>query len=111
MNVGELESAKRRALNLFDAWNQITGVVTPGTSYYAEIQACIEDAVECGAQAATGDFKRLNGEDGPIAGAPTAIGDECTNCGMPLPIGCSGHFKEDRTCRLRANAPKPGDPK
>jgi len=69
MNIGQLESAKRRALNLFDAWNQITGLVPPGTSYYAEIQSCIEDAVECGAQAATGDFRRLAGEEGPIAGA------------------------------------------
>jgi hypothetical protein len=69
MNNGELASAKRRALNLFDAWNQVTGFVPPGTSYYVEIQACIEDAVECGAQAATGDFRRLDAEIGPIAGA------------------------------------------
>lgn len=70
MNVGELESAKRRALNLFDSWNQVTGFVPPGTSCYAEIQSIIEDAVECGAQAATGDFRRLDAEEGPIAGAP-----------------------------------------
>lgn len=72
MNAGELESAKRRALNLFDAWNNVTGFVEPGTSYYAEIQGCIEDAVECGAQGATGDFKRLENEEGPIAGFPPA---------------------------------------
>lgn len=71
MKSGELKSAKRRALNLFDAWNQITGFVPPGTSYYYEIHGCIEDAVECGAQAATGDFRRLEGEEGPIAGAPS----------------------------------------
>jgi hypothetical protein len=70
MNIGQLESAIRRALNLFDSWNQATGFVAPGSSYYSEIQACIEDAVHCGAQAATGDFKRLDGELGPIAGAP-----------------------------------------
>lgn len=70
MNNGEMESAIRRALNLFDAWNSVTGFVPPGSSYYAEIQGCIEDAVHCGAQAATGDFKRLEGEEGPIAGCP-----------------------------------------
>ena len=73
MNVGELESAKRRALNLFDAWNQVTGQFEPGSTYYAEIQGCIEDAVECGAQAATGDFRRLEGEEGPIAGCPSDL--------------------------------------
>jgi len=70
VNRGELDSAIRRALNLFDKWNQVTGFVKPGTSYYSEMQACIEDAVYCGAQAATGDFKRLEDEEGPIAGAP-----------------------------------------
>jgi hypothetical protein len=69
MTVGELEAAVRRASNLFDAWNQVTGFVVPHTSYYAEILSCIEDAVHCGAQAATGDYKRLDGEEGPIAGA------------------------------------------
>lgn len=78
MNQGELESAVRRALNLFDQWNQVTGFVKPGTSYYAEIQGCIEDAVHCGAQAATGDFKRLDSEEGPIAGAPTSLGVRAT---------------------------------
>lgn len=77
MNVGELGNAKRRALNLFDAWNQVTGFVPAGTTYYAEIQGCIEDAVECGAQAATGDFRRLDGEEGPIAGATSPDSGDC----------------------------------
>jgi hypothetical protein len=68
---GELDNAKRRALNLFDAWCQVTGFVVSGTSYYFELQGIVEDAVECGAQAATNDFSRLDGEEGPIAGAPT----------------------------------------
>lgn len=73
MNRGELESAKRRAMNLFDAWNQVTGKFPPGTGYYGEIEAIIHDAVHCGAQAATGDFRRLENEEGPIAGCPDAL--------------------------------------
>lgn len=72
MKVGELRSAIRRAQNLFDNWNQCTGQFQPGSSYYDEAQSLIEDAVHCGAQAATGDFKRLEGEEGPIAGAPSS---------------------------------------
>jgi hypothetical protein len=68
MTKGELDGAIRRALNLFDAWNQVTGVFPRGTSYYGEVQSLIEDAVHCGAQAATGDYKRLEGEEGSIAG-------------------------------------------
>lgn len=74
MNAGELMDAKRRALNIFDNWNQVTGVAPHGSSWYYEVQEIIGDAVECGAQAATGDFKRLDGEEGPIAGAPGAEG-------------------------------------
>lgn len=70
---GEIDSAVRRALNLFDAWNQCTGFVTPATGYYSEIQGLIEDAVHCGAQAATGAFKRLENEEGMIAGAPSEL--------------------------------------
>ena len=44
------------------------GALEPGSSYWYEMQAVIEDAVHCGAQAATGDFKRLENEEGPIAG-------------------------------------------
>jgi hypothetical protein len=73
MKVGELNSAIRRAQNLFDNWNQCAGIpaLRPGTGYYDEVQSLIEDAVHCGAQAATGDFRRLDGEEGPIAGAPS----------------------------------------
>jgi len=68
MKVGELEGAIRRARNLFDAWNNVTGQFPIGSSYYAEICSCIDDAVHCGAQAATGDYRRLEGEEGPIPG-------------------------------------------
>ena len=63
MTKGELDGAIRRALNLFDKWNDCTGFATKNTSYYYEIQGCIEDAVHCGAQAATGDYRKLESEE------------------------------------------------
>ena len=62
MTVGELDRAIHRARNLFDQWNDCTGVLSPASSYYFEMMACLEDAVHCGAQAATEDFKKLDGE-------------------------------------------------
>lgn len=61
---GELEFAKRRALTLFDKWNDCTGFVTKFTSYYYELQSCLEDAVECGAQVAVGIHEPLPSEEG-----------------------------------------------
>lgn len=58
MNEGELRDAKRWALNLFDEWVEITGFVSPGTSYYGELQSLLEDAVEIGAGIACGASKR-----------------------------------------------------
>ena len=52
MTKSELDYAIRRAHNLFDKWNDVTGFVEPCTGYYDEIQGIIEDAVHCGAQAA-----------------------------------------------------------
>jgi hypothetical protein len=62
MTKGELDSAIRRALNLFDKWNGVTGLVEEHSGYYYEIQGVIEDAVHCGAQAATGDYRKLEVE-------------------------------------------------
>lgn len=62
MTKGEVEYAERRALNLFDKWNDVTGFVPKFTSYYYELQGIITDAVHCGAQGATGDFKTLESE-------------------------------------------------
>ena len=59
---GEIEFATRRALNIFDKWNEITGFVVPFTSYYYEMQACITDAVHCGVQVAVDDYKLLESE-------------------------------------------------
>lgn len=62
MTVGELEQAKRRALNILDRWLDVTGAIDMNTSWYYELQSIVEDAVHCGAQGATGDYKRLEGE-------------------------------------------------
>lgn len=62
MTRGELQNAKRRALNIFDDWVAVTGVVGMNTGYYYEIQSLIEDAVECGAQAACGVWEPLTSE-------------------------------------------------
>lgn len=62
MTNGEMEFAKRRALNLFDKWNDCTGFVPKFTGYYYEVQGLIEDAVECGAQAAVGVHEILESE-------------------------------------------------
>lgn len=59
---GQMSDAVRRALNLFDKWNDCTGVVPKGTSYYYEMQSVIEDAVHCGAQAAVGVHELLESE-------------------------------------------------
>jgi len=59
---GVVDNAVRRALNLFDKWNDVTGFVPKHTGYYYELQGVIEDAVHCGVQEITGDYKKLDGE-------------------------------------------------
>lgn len=65
MTKGQMETAIRRALNLFDAWNRVTGYVPEETGYYYELQSVIEDAVHCGAQAALGVHEKLESEKKP----------------------------------------------
>lgn len=65
MKTGELNNAVRRALNIFDQWVDTTGFVEPHTGYYYELQGLMEAAVHCGAQAATGDYKKLEVEEKP----------------------------------------------
>lgn len=62
MRQGELDRAKRRALNILDEWLDLTGVIPPGSSYVWEMQSVVEDAVECGAQAASGVHEPLQAE-------------------------------------------------
>jgi len=52
MTAGELAYAIRQALNVFDNWNDTTGAIPKGTSWYYECQSCIEDAVKIGAKIA-----------------------------------------------------------
>ena len=74
MKRGELKDAQRRALNILDAWNEVTGAIVRGSSWYYELQSVVEDAVHCGAQAATGDFRPLEGE--PEGNCPKPAGKE-----------------------------------
>lgn len=62
MNQSQLDYATRRALNIFDAWCKVSGAVVMHGSTYSEIQGCIEDAVKCGAQAASGVEEILESE-------------------------------------------------
>lgn len=64
MQKGEVESAERRAINLFDEWVDVTGFVQKHTGYYYELQGIITDAVHCGIQQALNDFKKLPSEEG-----------------------------------------------
>jgi hypothetical protein len=59
---GVINSATRRALNIFDKWNNVTGFVPKHSGYYYEIQGIIEDAVHCGIQELTDNYKKLNSE-------------------------------------------------
>lgn len=62
MTKGKLADAKRRALNILDKWNDVAGVAEKDTGYYYELQAVIEDAVECGAQATSDTEEMLESE-------------------------------------------------
>ena len=62
MKVGQFNDAKRRALNILDAWLDVTGVIRKDTGYYYELQGVVEDAVACGAQAASGVREQLDSE-------------------------------------------------
>jgi len=52
MNAGEVDYAERKAMELFDKWNEVTGHWVPGESAYGEIRSIIIDAVHCGIQMA-----------------------------------------------------------
>lgn len=62
MTNGEMKDAKRRALNILDDWLHATGAIPKGCGWYYELQAVIEDACECGAQAALGVHEKLYSE-------------------------------------------------
>lgn len=63
MNKGEHEFATRKALEIFDSWNDTTGVVEPLTGSYYEILGIIEDAVRIGSMIALNvNFSVKDGE-------------------------------------------------
>lgn len=52
MQKGQKEYAQRKALELFDSWNDVTGCFTKFTGYYYEICGIIRDSVEIGSMVA-----------------------------------------------------------
>ena len=52
MTKGEIDYAIREAFNNFDTWNDVTGVIPKGSSYYYEMQGVISDAVIIGGKIA-----------------------------------------------------------
>lgn len=62
ITIGDMLAAKARAMRIFDYWNEATGVLHKGTSYYREMESIIADAVDCGIQAAKGRYELLEGE-------------------------------------------------
>jgi len=63
MTEGQKHFAQRKAIQVFEEWNDVTGFVQPFTSYYYEIIAVIEDAVEIGAMVALDiKFKIVDGK-------------------------------------------------
>jgi|WetSurMetagenome_2_1015567.scaffolds.fasta_scaffold47250_6 hypothetical protein len=64
MNKGQVDYAERKALELFDNWNNVTGVFEIGSGYYGEIKSCIVDAVHCGIQMVI--YDKINIQDGEI---------------------------------------------
>ena len=87
MKQGELDNAKRRALNIFDAWNDITGLVPKHIGYYYELQGVVEDAVECGAQAALGVYECLECEaEGELIHLDSYVDDHHPDDPYPTPI-------------------------
>jgi hypothetical protein len=65
MTRGEFDRATRRALDILDDWIETTGAISRCSGYHDELEGVIEAAVHCGAQAATGDFRLIEGESRP----------------------------------------------
>ena len=52
MKVSQIEYAKRRALQVFDEWLDVTGLVERHSGYYDELCSLIETAVDIGSMVA-----------------------------------------------------------
>jgi hypothetical protein len=54
MTQGQKDYANRKALEVLDAWLEVTGAIHKHTGWYYELQSIIEDAVDIGAKTALG---------------------------------------------------------
>lgn len=52
MNKGNVDDAERKALNVLEEWNEVTGALDVNGSWYRECQSVVEDAVHIGIQMA-----------------------------------------------------------
>lgn len=64
MKQGELDYAKRKALELFDRWNDVTGAIQKHSGWYDELCGIVENAADIGAKVACEiEFKLEDYED------------------------------------------------
>lgn len=52
MTAGQVADAERKALNVLEEWNEVTGALDAKGSWYRECQSVVEDAVHIGIQMA-----------------------------------------------------------
>lgn len=52
MNKGQVADAERKALNILEEWNEITGALDVNSSWYRECQSVVQDALHIGIQMA-----------------------------------------------------------
>ena len=97
MNKGQVDYAERKAMELFDRWNDVTGIFEPASGYYSEIEAVIGDAVHCGIQMAL--LGRIVIKDGNVVRGDVPVkkktkledalynlievGEACVRCNRP----------------------------
>jgi len=65
MTKEQVNYAERKAMELFDKWNDVTGIIAPCSGYYSEARGVIEDAVNIGIQMALKGHISFN-EDGEV---------------------------------------------
>ena len=75
MKTGEIDYANRKASEVFDRWNNVTGYVHPCSSYYYELLSIIEDAVHIGAQMALYGKISFDDEGRPLRRVGNRIGN------------------------------------
>lgn len=65
MKKGQVDDAERKALNVLEQWNEVTGALDVNGGWYRECQSVVEDAVHIGIQMAL--FGRVEyGEYGEV---------------------------------------------